>query len=534
MASSDIPVTIVGGGPVGLSMALALARFGVRSRVLEQKETTTDHPKARGMFPRAMEIFRQWGVEEPIRARGLPPGSDSFAVLDGLEKELGRSPPEPFNNEGPARKSLVAQDAVEEALVAKLADYPEAEVFWNTRAASGEIDGHGVTITAEDVRTGRTSEWRSDFAVGADGGAGFSARLAGIAYEGPPQLALMLNTYFRADLSAFETMREVAGMIFTRHEGYCGEPYRFLNTNGADRWLLLERIGSQTDERPRPPTEAETIETLRAVLRQPNLDIRIINQAVWRLTRRIASRFREGPVFLAGDAAHRFPPTGGLGLNSGIEDVHNLAWKLAFVLQGKAPKGLLDSYDTERRPIANGNADMALLNNARFQKFTDAAVSGNPDKLAFWLKDMANHTNSIGHILGFIYSEGALIPDGSTPPPRTPRTYNPTDRPGSRFPHFWLDSERTRSSLELFDRDFVLVVGEEGGAWADAAGEVSRRRNLPIDIHRLGEVDPALGIGMGPRGAALVRPDGVTAWRIGWPEPDPVAVLGSAVDRILG
>ena len=534
VASNDIPVTIVGGGPVGLAMALALARQGVRSRVLEQRATTTDHPKARGLFPRAMEIFRQWRVEAPIRARGLPPGADSFAVLDGLERELGRSPPEPFRNEGPARKSLVAQDAVEEELVRRLAAYPEAEVVWNTRATAGEIDDRGVTITTEDADTGQTSVWRSDYVVGADGGAGFCARLAGIAYEGPPQLALMLNTYFRADLSAFETMREVAGMIFTRHEGYEGNPYIFLNTNGADRWLLLERIGVQVDERPRPPTEAETIQTLRAVLRQPDLDIRIINQAVWRLTRRIASRFREGPVFLAGDAAHRFPPTGGLGLNSGIEDVHNLAWKLAFVLQGKASERLLDSYDQERRPRANANADMAMLNGARFQKFTEAAVSGNPDRLAFWLRDMANHTNSIGHVLGFVYPEGALIPDGSTPPPPTPRTYTPTDRPGSRFPHFWLGPERTRSSLDLFDGDLVLVVGPAGDAWADAAGEVSRRWGIPIPIHRLGEVDPALGIAMGPRGAALVRPDGVTAWRIGWPEPDPVAVLGAAVETILG
>ena len=533
MASSDVPVTIVGGGPVGLSMALALARQGVRSRVLEQKETTTDHPKARGLFPRAMEIFRQWGVEGPIRARGLPPGSDSFAVLDGLERELGRSPPEPFRDEGPARKSLVAQDAVEEELVAKLAAYPEAEVHWNTRALAGEVDELGVTITAEDVKTGRTSVWRSAYMVGADGGAGFCAKLAGIAYEGPPQLAVMLNTYFRADLSAFETMREVAGMIFTRHEGYAGPPHSFLNTNGADRWLLLERIGARADERASPATEAETIEKLRAVLRQPGLDIRIINQAVWRLTRRIAETFREGPVFLAGDAAHRFPPTGGLGLNSGIEDVHNLAWKLAFVLQGKASERLLDSYDVERRPIANANADMALLNMARFQKFTEAAVSGNRDKLDFWLKDMANHTNSIGHVLGFTYKEGALIPDGSTPPPPTPRTYTPTYRPGSRFPHFWLDPQRTRSSLDLFDSDMVLVVGESGDAWAEAAGEVSRRWNLPILVHRLGEVDPALGIAMGPRGAALVRPDGVTAWRIGWPEPDPAEVLGAAVAAIL-
>jgi 2-polyprenyl-6-methoxyphenol hydroxylase-like FAD-dependent oxidoreductase len=533
VASNDVPVTIVGGGPVGLSTALALARQGVSSRVIEQREATTDHPKARGMFPRAMEIFRQWGVEQSIRARGLPPGSDSFTVLDGMAHELGRSWPEPFNDEGPARKSLVAQDAVEESLVAKLAEYPQAEIRWNTRAASGEADELGVTITAEDARTGEARTWRSDYLVGADGGAGFTAGMAGIAYEGPPQLALMLNTYFLADLSAFKSAHNSAGLILTRHQGYAGPLYVFLNTNGVDRWLMLERIGALADERPRPPTEAETIETLRAVLRLPDLDIRIINQAVWRLTRRVAERFRAGRVFLAGDAAHRFPPTGGLGLNSGIEDVHNLAWKLAFVLQGKAPESLLDSYDRERRPIANANADMALLNGARFQRFLEAAASGNSDKLEFWLRDMDNHTNSIGHILGFVYEDGALIPDGTTRPPPTPRAYKPTDRPGSRFPHFWLDGERSRTSLDLFDQDFVLVAGRSADAWAAAAQEVSRRRRLPIAVHRLGEVDRALGIAMGPKGAVLVRPDGVTAWRIGWPEDDPVGVLGAAIDRIL-
>ena len=541
MASNDFPVTIVGGGPAGLSTALALARLGVRSRVVEQSEGTTEHPKARGMWPRAMEIFRQWGVEQPIRARGLADRADSFAVLDGLENELGRTWPEEAHDQVPARKSMVAQDAVEEALVAKLREFPETEVLWGRRAISGQMDDTGVTITVEDLKSGERTSWRSSYVVGADGGAGFTAKMAGIAYEGPPHLGLMLNTYFKADLSAYPAAANAAILILMPQgpvdKSYRllndEEPYRLLNTNGVDRWLLLERIGVEHDERTRLPTNEENIERLRGILRQPDLDIEIINEGIWRLTRRIAATFSKGRVFLVADAAHRFPPTGGHGLNSGIADVHNLAWKLAFVLSGKASERLLETYDAERRPIANHNADMSTSNHRRFRAFLQAALSRNPDRLEFWLRDMDHHIHSVGHVLGFIYDDGAVISDGTTRPPATPRTYTPTDRPGSRFPHFWLDPERTRSSLDLFDQDLVLMVGRSADAWADAAAEVSRLQGVPIVVHRLGDVDPALGIAMGPRGAALVRPDGVTAWRVAWAEAEPVAVLNAAVEKIL-
>lgn len=531
--ASDVPVTIVGGGPVGLSMALVLGRFGIRSRVIEQAATTTDHPKARGVWPRAMEIFRQWGVEQAIRRGGLQDETDAFVVLETMDKELGRSWPEPFHDEGPARKSVVAQDIVEEALAAKLKEFSEAQVLWSTRAVEALPDDSGVTITVEDIASGARTGWRSDYLIGADGGAGFSAKAAGIAYEGPPQLALMLNTYFRADLSRFQAAKDAAGLIFAPQPGDTEEPFRILNTNAADRWLLLRRIGTDRDERPVVPSEAETIASIRHFLQLPDLNVEIINEGVWRLTRRIASRFSAGRIFLVGDAAHRFPPTGGFGMNSGIQDVHNLGWKLAYVLQGKARPNLLSSYDLERRPIANANADLALNNLARFGMFLKAVGDRNPDKLEFWLRDMDNHTNSIGHTLGFIYDDGAVVPDGSTRPPYTPRMYTPTDRPGSRFPHWWLDKNKKISSLDLFDKDFVLMFGRDGHSWAEAARALSKSRGIPIDTYEVGDLDPALGVRLGKSGAALVRPDGVTAWRVAWPEDDPEAVLGDVLDRIL-
>ncbi|WP_375786969.1 FAD-dependent monooxygenase [Bradyrhizobium sp. Pha-3] len=533
MTSDDVPITIVGGGPVGLALALVLSRQGIASRVLEMNRTTTDHPKARGVWTRAMEIFRQWGVYEAIRARGLPDESDSIVFLDGLDCEIDRSTPEPFNDESPARKSIVAQDAVEEALAAALVDHPDADVRWETEFVGMEELPDGVRVTARDLKTGKQFIWTSQYLVGADGGRGSVSRMARIEHEGPPVMALMLNTYFRADLSRYKSAKNAAGLQL-RSRGPDGQPVHLLNTNGADRWLWLTRIGGDHDERPRPLTESETVDKIRRALDDSEIKVELINESVWRMTRRIAKTFRKGRVFLVGDAAHRFPPFGGFGMNSGIQDVHNLAWKFAFVLRGQASDRLLDSYDLERRPIAHANADLSLVNAARFPHIVDALQSGNRDRVRFWLRDAENHIHSIGHTLGFSYEQGALVPDGTTPPDRTPRYYRPTDRPGSRFPHIWLDEANTRSTLDLFDRDFVLVIGPDADAWEVAAEDVSRSLSLPIIVHRLVKADPHLGFEMGPRGAALVRPDGVTAWRIGWVSEQPKEDLSGALTNILG
>lgn len=532
MPLEDVPVTIVGGGPVGLSMALALSRQGVASRVLELNSTTTDHPKARGVWVRAMEIFRQWGIYEPIRARGLPDSSDSTVLMDGLETELGRSAPEPFNDESPARKSIVAQDAVEEALVSKLNEFPDADIHWLTEFVSAEELETGVRIIARNLQTGEELSWLSTYLIGADGGTRVVAKIAGIEHEGPPVMAVMSNVYFKADLSDCKSAHNAAGLYFLPTDP-SGEVLGLLNTNGVDRWLWVSRIGVDTDERTRLPTQEETIAKLRKMMRKPDLSIEIINEHVWRMTRRIAKVFGKGRIFLVGDAAHRFPPYGGFGMNSGIQDVHNLAWKLAFVLRGIASPALLASYDVERRPIAHANAEIAMINAARFPRVLEAAASRDPDRIRFWLHDAANHTNSVGHTLGFVYDEGALVSDGTTRPPYSPRYYYPTDRPGSRFPHFWLDAAHTQSSVDLFDRDLVLVHGPEADAWASAAAEVSQRLSITIAVYRLAVADPKLGLAMGARGCVLVRPDGIVAWRIGWVTAQPADDLANAIEKIL-
>ncbi|HXM14104.1 MAG TPA: FAD-dependent monooxygenase, partial [Candidatus Eremiobacteraceae bacterium] len=259
----------------------------------------------------------------------------------------------------------------------------------------------------------------------------------------------------------------------------------------------------------------------------------LINRSVWRMSRQVATEFKRGRVFLVGDSAHRFPPTGGFGLNTGVQDAHNLAWKIAFVLSGWASERLLDSYSTERKPVAESNADFSLGNSFRFPLVAEAIRSGNPDQIAFRINDVDNHLHSIGQGLGFTYESGAVIADDTAPPARDTRHYRPSDRPGSRFPHIWLDLTRRSSTLDWFDKQFALVTGPMGGDWLEAGKRVSAKTRLPLQMQTLPTANPDDGFMLGLRGAVLVRPDGHVAWRMPWPPADPDRELAQALSALL-
>ena len=209
--SRRVPVFIVGGGPVGLALALALDRFGIRSLTVERSPTTTDHPKSRGCWVRTMEIFRQWGVEDAIRRRGLADNTDVFAMLERLTgREYGRTLPEPRGDQSPTWKSMVAQDAVEEELLRAVQKGAHATVRYSTEMLDFEDLGSAVRVRIRDVTTGAVETWDADWLVGADGAGSGTRRAAGIAMDGPPILALMLNEYVRMDLSRFPVAQEAA------------------------------------------------------------------------------------------------------------------------------------------------------------------------------------------------------------------------------------------------------------------------------------------------------------------------------------
>ncbi len=528
-----VDVFIVGGGPVGLAMALLLDRFGVKFMLVERNTTTTDHPKSRGCFARSMELFRQWGIEDKIRQRGLPPNSDVFVYVESLAgREFGRTEPERDMGLTPAWKSQVAQDAVEEELFAVVKDAKQGQVLFGTEFIDFSQTPQGVHVRLRNVDGGATRKVSARFLIAADGAGSEVRRAAGIAMDGPSTLAVMANDYWQADLSHLPVTRDAAG--FRVRPAKAGVPQSvILNTNGRDRWLTVSRIGWEKDERERPWTDEEVIELARIQSGVPNLEVKVINRSTWRVSRQVASAFRNGPVFIVGDAAHRFPPSGGMGLNSGVQDAHNLAWKLAYVLRGWASEKLLDSYDAERRPVAHSNADWSVGNRKRVVLTEEAVDSGIEDNIRFWITDTNRHLHSLGQVLGFSYEVGAVVPDGTVARPLDPEHYEPSDRPGSRFPHLWLDTARKCSTLDWFDKDFVLVAGHRGDAWLEAATNLSGKPEFPLVARQLPLADPRDGFRMGAHGAVIVRPDGHVAWRLPYLPANPVEAVKTAMHKIL-
>ncbi|WP_225782866.1 FAD-dependent monooxygenase [Xenophilus sp. Marseille-Q4582] len=528
-----VQVLIVGGGPVGLAMALLLDRFGISFALIERSPGVTDHPKARGCDIRSMELFRQWGIEEKVKARGLPPGSDTFAFVDTVSGlEYGRTTVETNLGQSPAWRCIVSQDVVEEELFAVASQSRHGRILYETEFLEYEAHERGVTVSTRSLKTGERIHWSADYLVGADGAGSSVRRNCGIDMRGPSTLAVMANEYWKADLSRVPRIMATAGYRI-RPQAPGESVWTVLNTNGKDRWLSAGAVGTESDERPGPRTDEEVVALARRQTGIPDLEVKVISRSIWRLSRQVAARFRAGRVFLVGDAAHRFPPNGGFGMNSGIQDAHNLAWKLKLVLGGQAGPALLDTYDMERRPVAESNADFSLGNQRRFTQ-TDAALrSGNKDQIEFWIRDTDNHIHSTGQSLGFAYEEGAIVQDGTVRQPLLPRWYLPSDRPGSRFPHLWLDLARTQSTLDWFDRDFVLVAGPKADGWLEAGRRVAAKSSVNIQLRQMDCLDSHRGFGMGLRGAVLVRPDGHVAWRMPWLPADPAKELANALGKVL-
>jgi 2-polyprenyl-6-methoxyphenol hydroxylase-like FAD-dependent oxidoreductase len=505
----DVPVLIVGAGPAGMSLALLLGRFGVNSLLVERRATTTTHPKSRGCHARTMEQFRVWGIEERVRQAGLPQESDVACWCESLNGPLvAYTQPAPTTNT-PAPRSIVPQDAVEDALDDALSRCTRADVRRSTELVGFQQDPDGVTARLRRAADGHEYEVRARYLVGCDGASSRVRSELGVVMDGPEQIALMANHYYRADVSHFPHVRSAIG-FFVRPRDRSKEDTTVLATGPVgDRWLTVQKLRDGEE----PMSEDRLIEAVREQWGLPDLQVERINVMNWKMSAQVAQQFRVGGVFLAGDAAHRFPTAGGNGLNSGVQDVHNLAWKLVATLTGAGDDALLDTYEAERRPVAQSNTAFSVGNQHRIDRMDDAFVrrDEDPETWRQLLRDQDKQLHSDGQSMGFIYTDGAVVDDGSPVPPYDAQRYWPTDRPGARFPHFWIDVEQTESSIDWFDTAFVLVCGPDADNWHAAGETLAARSPVPLKIKRLPHLLGPLTIERD--GAVLVRPDGHVAWR---------------------
>jgi 2-polyprenyl-6-methoxyphenol hydroxylase-like FAD-dependent oxidoreductase len=535
----ETPVLIVGGGPVGLTASILLSRLGVPSLLVERHPGTAVHPKARGINTRTMEIFRQSGegasLEADVRAAGLAQDRVRFIIwAESLAgQELERRTPARMR-EGVARISpltaaLCAQDDLEPVLRRHAEALPPGALRFSTELTALEPGGDSVIATL-----GTGERVRARWMIAADGARGRVRELLGIPLEGHAFLYRSINVLLHADLTPWVADRPAA-LYFIEQPDLRAT---FLTINGVNRWgFLINNLGESVD------SASYTPERCAALVRQgagvPDLDVEILGVAPWTAAAQVAQRFRAGPVFLAGDAAHHMPPTGGFGLNTGVQDVHNLAWKLAGVFHGWAGAALLDSYDAERRPFARAITAQALANSSAMGR-----VAGMPQATP-GMRARPEFLNETGMIFGAHYESGALVPDG-TPLPEVanPITEHvPAARPGSRAPHVWLERDGARlSTIDLFGRGFVLLCGRDGKAWREAGRSVAGTLGAPLEAftvgpgHDLHDADGAwtAAYGVEPAGAVLVRPDAHVGWRGRSAIADPAAELSRVLCGILG
>ena len=548
-AGSQAPVAVAGGGPVGLMLALLLDRLGVRCVLFNTGATTRWHPKGSTEGCRTMEHFRTLGLADEIRALGLPADHPTdvayFTRFSGYE--LARLPMPSSKDVARARDAAAATDQtpepihranqmhVERYLFEYAARRPNIVMRFGWEVTDHKEDASGVTLTAVPATGGAPERWRVQYLAGCDGGRSLVRRQAGISYQGDPGIeqrylgGRMFSTYVRAPDLYRDVLRPRRAWQYWAINPEIRSV--LISVNGNDEFLLRTqaRVPDQA------PDDAAVVQVMRHCA-GVDTPIEIIAHEPWTAGMAlVAEGFGRGRVRLAGDAVHLFTPTGGFGMNTGIDDAANLAWKLAAVVQGWGGPRLLDTYEIERKPVAirNTGAARQLTMNIGATD-VDPAIEQNTSvgeaarrSAGTMLAGFGEQFASLGVQLGARYDGSPLVAEDGAPPADDFINYTPSSVPGGRAPHVWLDGRRDYGG-SLFDRlgaGFTLLRLGGKAPTATAMTAAAARANVPLKVLDVPNSDARDLYG---RDLALIRPDQHVAWRGNTPAADPERLFAQA------
>lgn len=566
-------VLIVGAGPTGLVMALCLAKCGVHSIVVERQHDVNPHPKAHELNTRSLEILASIGITlDELRAEASPKSdgcriafcttiNDEFGAID-LLKDI--EDPDKYRRhlESDDPYLNISQAEVEHIIRRRVAKCPEIDLRLGQQWQSYIETSEQTTSTIRDRADGWDYEIDADWLIAADGAGSRVREALGIRMIGPEKIQDFKNAYFEINLR--DKIERPAKLYWTFEPSASGT---FIAHHIDKRWVYNVPI-YEPWERAEDYTDELLVERIKRALGRDDIDIEIKSTSVWRMTVQTAGKWRKDRVFLVGDAAHRFPPTGGLGMNSGIGDAHNLAWKLAQVIKAGSDSALLDTYEVERKPVAERNAAesfdnytrmldvikgigldpngaekaarlrastimrwlpnsiragvLNLLNGIVRDRIQKTLADENSNaQLQATIRDQFPHFDRIGLDLGYVYESDAIESDGSVAPPVDVTRYVPSCHPGARFPHIWLSPDtQSISSHSLLDFGSWTLI------WFGMGSENVHQLSRELDHDRIQRVDldrldiPDAGkqalidlCDIGPTGFILIRPDGHVGMR---------------------